>query len=70
MFGTHHSSHHSKSIPGLLLELSMIVLGVFLGLMAEQWREGTHQGELAQASLRNFRTEIKTNQTQINAVRG
>lgn len=47
----------------------MIVVGVFLGLMAEQWREGRHEQALAQASLENFRTEIKTNQAQINKVR-
>ncbi|HEY8312371.1 MAG TPA: hypothetical protein VIG47_17515 [Gemmatimonadaceae bacterium] len=69
MHETHHSSKHARSIPGLILELAMIVVGVFLGLMAEQWREGRHEQALAQASLESFRTEIKTNQVQVNGVR-
>jgi hypothetical protein len=69
MHETHHSSGHARSIPGLILELAMIVVGVFLGLMAEQWREGRHEHALALASLENFRTEIKTNQMQVTAVR-
>jgi hypothetical protein len=69
MHETHHSGNHARSIPGLILELAMIVVGVFLGLMAEQWREGRHEQALAKASLENFRTEIRTNQAQINRVR-
>ncbi len=33
MLDTHHS-HHGKSIPSLILEVAMIVVGVFLGLAA------------------------------------
>jgi hypothetical protein len=69
MLDTHHSGHHGKSIPSLILEVAMIVVGVFLGLAAEQWREGRHEHDLALASLRNFRTEIITNQGQIKRVR-
>jgi hypothetical protein len=68
MLDTHHS-HHGKSIPSLILEVAMIVVGVFLGLAAEQWREGRHEHELALASLRNFRAEIIANQAQIAEVR-
>lgn len=69
MHETPHSSHHARSIPGLILELAMIVVGVFLGLMAEQWREGRHEQALAMASLENFRTELRVNQAQVRRVR-
>ena len=69
MLDTPHSASHSKSITSILLEVAMIVTGVFLGLMAEQWREGRHEQSLAQASLRNFRAEIALNRTQIERVR-
>lgn len=69
MLDTPHSRHHGKSIASLILEVAMIVVGVFLGLAAEQWREGRHEHEVALASLRNFRTEIVTNQAQITGVR-
>jgi hypothetical protein len=69
MLDTPRSSHHGKSIPSLILEVAMIVVGVFLGLAAEQWREGRHEHELALASLRNFRAEVVTNQAEITRVR-
>jgi hypothetical protein len=69
MLDTPHSGHHGKSIASLILEVAMIVVGVFLGLAAEQWREGRHEQELALASLRNFREEMATNQAQISRVR-
>jgi hypothetical protein len=69
MLDTPRSSHHGKSIPSLILEVAMIVVGVFLGLAAEQWREGRHEHELALASLRNFRAEIIANQAEITRVR-
>ena len=34
----------------LVLEVAMISVGVFLGLAGEQWREHTHQRELAIAT--------------------
>ena len=69
MLDTPHSTHHSRSILSLLVEVAMIVVGVFLGLAAEQWREGRHEHDLALASLRNFREEIITNQAQLTRVR-
>jgi gamma-glutamylcysteine synthetase len=42
---------------------------VFLALMGEQWREHAHTRELAEASLRRFRTEIVTNRKTVAAVK-
>ena len=50
------------------LEVLLISAGVFLGLMGEQWREHTQHRELAEASLRRFRTEIRANQAATSAV--
>jgi hypothetical protein len=56
---------HRRSIPSLLLEVLMIVIGVFLGASAEQLRETRHHHELATASLRNFRREVATNRARV-----
>jgi hypothetical protein len=50
------------------LEALLISMGVFLALMGEQWREHTHTRELAEASLRRFRTEIVTNRQAVATV--
>jgi hypothetical protein len=67
MTDLHHS--RSKSLLGLLLEIVLISLGVFLGLLAEQWRASHHEHEEAQAALRNFRTEILVNEKAIKVVK-
>jgi hypothetical protein len=54
-------SHRSRSFVRIGLEVVLISAGVFLGLMGEQWRERSEHRELAEASLRRFRTEITTN---------
>lgn len=59
-----------RHISGLVLELSMIAVGVFLGAMAEQWREARHQQALARASLENFRREIAANRKSVLDARG
>jgi hypothetical protein len=51
------------------LEALLISMGVFLALMGEQWREHSHTRELAEASLRRFRTEIVTNRKTVDAVK-
>jgi hypothetical protein len=43
-----------KSLFKIVLEVSLISLGVFLGLMGEQWRERSEHHELAMESLRRF----------------
>ena len=67
----HHtkSSARSRMILKLALEVVLISGGVFLGLMGEQWREKTQHRELAEAGLRNFRTEIIANQQLVAGAR-
>jgi hypothetical protein len=50
------------------LELALVSTGVFLGLMGERWRDHAQQRELAQISLRRFRTEILANRKALAAV--
>ena len=58
-----------KSILHIALEVILITTGVFLGLMGEQWRERSHQRELAEQALRRFRTEIVENRKAVEAVK-
>jgi hypothetical protein len=58
-----------KSIVHIALEVILISTGVFLGLMGEQWRERSHQRELAEQALRRFRTEITENRKAVEGVR-
>ncbi|HZM97644.1 MAG TPA: hypothetical protein VFB92_29690 [Vicinamibacterales bacterium] len=57
-----------KSLLTIGLEVVLITTGVFLGLMGEQWRERSEQRELAETSLRRFRTEIMNNRKAVAAV--
>jgi hypothetical protein len=54
----------------ILLEVALITLGVFLALMADQWREGAQHRQLAQATLGRFRAEFNANRAAVAAVRG
>jgi hypothetical protein len=53
----------------VVLEMILISLGVFLALMAEQWRERARDRELAQTSLRGFRSEILRNRKAVESVK-
>jgi len=53
----------------IVLEVVLISLGVFLALMAEQWRERARDRELAEASLRGFRSEILRNRKAVEGVK-
>jgi hypothetical protein len=55
-----------ESLLTIGLEVILITAGVFLGLMGEQWRERSEQRELAEASLRRFRTEIMANRKAVS----
>ena len=57
-----------KTALRIVLEVTLIGVGVFLGLLGEQWRENAHQRELAKASLRRFRAEIIENRSSVAAV--
>jgi len=61
--------HSSKSVWHIALEVVLISAGVFLGLMGEQWRERSHQRELAEQALRRFRTEIVENRKAVADVK-
>ncbi len=63
------SSSHSKSILELLIEVVLIGVGVFLGLLANQWHDDRQHRELADATLRYFRDEIVVNKRAIERVR-
>jgi len=63
------SSFESKSIPGLLIEVVLVGLGVFLGLLANQWHDDRQHRELAEATLRYFHEEIVVNKRAIEKVR-
>ncbi len=43
----------------------MIAVGAYLGLQAEQWREGRSKAALARATLRNFRDEIAVHRATV-----
>ena len=62
-------SSHSKSILELLIEVALVGVGVFLGLLANQWHEDRQHRELANATLRYFREEITVNKRAIERVR-
>jgi hypothetical protein len=58
-----------KSLLTIALEVLLIATGVFLGLAGEQWRESARHREMAEASLRRFRSEIATNRKAVAAVK-
>jgi hypothetical protein len=62
-------AQRSKWFLKIGLEALLVSMGVFLALMGEQWREHAHTRELAEASLRRFRTEIVTNRKSVAAVK-
>jgi hypothetical protein len=59
----------SKSILHIAIEVALISVGVFLGLAGEQWREQRRHVELAESSLRDFRSEIVTNRKAVQDVK-
>jgi hypothetical protein len=63
------SPFRSKSILELLIEVVLIGLGVFLGLLANQWHDDRQHRELAEATLRYFHEEIVVNKQAIERVR-
>ena len=58
-----------KSLLKIALEVALIATGVFLGLAGEQWRESARHREMAEASLRRFRSEIATNRQTVAGVK-
>ena len=60
---------HPKSMLGLLTEVVLIGVSVFLALLANQWSDARQHRERANATLRYFREEIVTNQNAIESRR-
>jgi hypothetical protein len=60
---------HPKSMLGLLTEVVLIGVSVFLALLANQWSDARQHQERANATLRYFREEIVTNQKAIETRR-
>jgi hypothetical protein len=58
-----------RSYGKILLEVALITLGVFLALLADEWRERAGHRQLAEDTLRRFRTEFQTNREAVAAVR-
>lgn len=57
-------SRRERGSPGrLLVELLAVALGVFLGLWANEWREGRENAALARRALADVRTEVVRNRT-------
>jgi hypothetical protein len=52
-----------------ILEVTLIALGVFLGLAGEQWRVNIERRAQARAALERFRAEILANQKAVSDVR-
>ena len=63
------SSSHSRPILEWLIEAALVGVGVFLGLLANQWHEDRQHRELADATLRYFREEIMVNKQAIERIR-
>jgi hypothetical protein len=59
----------ARSLARIALEVALISVGVFLGLAGEQWREDRRHHELAESSLRRFRSEIVENRKAVSDVR-
>ena len=66
---TEQGGGRRSTILKLATEVVFISLGVFLALMADQWREDRQTRQLAEASLRGFRTEIRANREKVMAVK-
>jgi hypothetical protein len=60
---------HPKSLVGLLIEVVLIGVSVFLALVANQWSDTRQHRERANETLRYFREEIVTNQKAIETRR-
>jgi len=60
---------HPKSLVGLLTEVVLIGVSVFLALVANQWSDARQHRERANETLRYFREEIVTNQKAIETRR-
>ena len=54
---------HRRSFLSLFVEVALIAIAVFLGLLANNWHENREHRTQARAALRNFDGEMETNTT-------
>src|SRR4051794_20812354 len=59
------TEENHKSLFGILLEVVLIGVGVFLALLANNWHEDREHRTLADSALRNFADELRTNQQAV-----
>ena len=52
---------HGRSFLNLFFEVGLIAVGVFLGLLANNWHENREHHAQAEAALRNFAEEMEAN---------
>ena len=65
MAEVHHPLSHPRSVGAFVTELLMISMAVFLGLLADQWRESRQFREAGLASLSRLQAEVLTNQKMV-----
>ncbi|HEY6940251.1 hypothetical protein [Dokdonella sp.] len=58
-----------RSVLRWLAELALVSAGVFLALLADQWRESREHRQLAADALRNFAEEMRVNRKAVADVR-
>lgn len=58
-----------RSVLAWLTELALVSAGVFLALLADQWRENREHRQLAADALRNFAEEMRVNRKAVADVR-
>ena len=66
---TLRSGENGRSFFGLLFEVVLIAIGVFLALLANNWHEDRQHRERARAALRNFLEEMETNRQATQSYR-
>lgn len=59
----------ARTIAGMVLQVALIGVGVFLGLAGEEWRENRENVRQAQESLRRFRAEMAANHEIVSGVK-
>src|SRR4051812_34158317 len=60
---------NGKTFAGLVIEMVLVAVGVFLALWANNWHEDREHRAQARAALRNFASEMQTNRDAIQGNR-
>jgi hypothetical protein len=64
-----HGEGRSRTALGILLEVTLVAIGVFLGLLASSWHENREHQALARQTLQNFSEEIELNEHAVEEKR-